>query len=187
MSTKKTSKQAVSFEETLRTLDEQLAAYAPKRRAKLKGTEKLDRLAKLVEIPSDLRALWAWADGADGLIVIESRQWLVDDWLQKGAVRGDYPGALDLLSVAEAEKALLSIREAEEDEEIESATKLRLIPFATEQGSGDYLVLDAKGRVLYWNHEEPEELDKVEASLTKLVDRTVGSIKRKELFGGPER
>ncbi len=187
MTAKKTAKQPASFEETRKTLDEQLALYAPKRRAKLKGTDKLDKLAKLVDVPDDLRALWAWADGAEGIIVIESRQWLVDSWRQQGAVRADYPGALDLLSVAESAKALRSIREAEEDEEVENATKLRLIPFATEPGSGDYLVLDAKGRVLYWNHEEPDELDKVDASLPKLLGRTLQSMKRNELFGGPER
>jgi hypothetical protein len=46
------STEKTSIEETMKTLDEQLAAYAPKRHAKIKGTAKLDRLAKLVELPS---------------------------------------------------------------------------------------------------------------------------------------
>jgi hypothetical protein len=186
MATKKTTKRGASIEETLKTLDQQLAGYAPKRHAKIKGTGKLDRLAKLVPIPSNLRALWAWADGAKGIIVLESHQWLVDEWKKKGAVPAQYPGALDLFSVEAAEQELRLIREAEEDQEVENAQELKLIPFAAEPGSGDCLVLDAKGRVFYWNHEEPEELNEVEASLAKLLERTVQSVKRRELFGGPE-
>ncbi len=81
---------------------------------------------------------------------------------------------MDLLSVREAERALLFIREAEEDERV--ARTREMIPFAAEPSSSEHLVVDDEGRVLLWRREDPSALEEVAASLADLLDEAARAI-----------
>ena len=155
---------------TLARLDEALLAYAPTRKAAMRPASSLAALEQLGPVPEALRALWAWCDGCSELLPISASA----DAAQ-----------LDLLSASEAAEALASIREAREDED-EDAT-FPHVPFATEAGSGNFVVLDARGRALYWDHEEGAvDPDPVAPSLDALLARALAAVQKKRLFGGPE-
>ncbi|HRG99337.1 MAG TPA: histone H1-like repetitive region-containing protein, partial [Polyangiaceae bacterium] len=155
---------------TLARLDEALRTYAPSRKAAMRPAPSLAALERLGPVPEALRALWAWCDGCSELLPMSA----APDAAQ-----------LDLLSASEAAEALASIREALEDED-EDAT-FPHVPFATEPGSGNFVVLDARGRALYWDHEEGAvEPAPVAPSLDALLARALAAVQKKRLFGGPE-
>ncbi len=167
MATKKTAKakaKTPTVEEQVHALGEALTRYAPERVAKVRPAKSLAKLEALVAIPPALRALWSWADGFPGLLVTAS------DDLERG---------FDLFSVSVAAKTIAMNREA-------GGFADDLIPFAGEDGSGDCYALDARGRVLYWDHEEGEA-SKHAASISVVLANTRRSIEEQALFGGPER
>lgn len=165
---------SASLERALRRLDAALALHAPERHATLRKDARLDRLAERVAIPSELRALWRWADGAAGLVTLPERR------SEAGARRDARASArprrsrMDLLSVREAERAILFIREAEEDERV--ARTREMVPFAAEPSSSEHLVVDDEGRVLLWRREDPAALEEVAASLADLLDEAARAI-----------
>jgi hypothetical protein len=167
MATKKTAKatgKPAAFEASVRELAGMLARYAPTRMAKVSGAKSLAKLEALVTVPPELRALWSWADGCPGLLVMFA---------------DDLGRALDLFSVDDAVKTIEINRDAADFPE-------DLIPFAGESGSGDCFAIDGKGRVVYWDHEEGEASPHAK-SLAVVLASTLKSIQKEALFGGPER
>ncbi len=167
MATKKAAKRKTSttdFEGQVREIAAMLEAYAPTRARKIRGAKSFAKLEALVPVPPDLRRLWSWADGAADLLVMSS---------------DDLERAVSFYSVDEARKTLTINREAEDFPE-------DVIPFAGETGSGDSYVLDAKGRVLYWDHEEGAT-SRHAASVGVVLANTQRAIQKGALFGGPER
>jgi hypothetical protein len=141
-----------------------LATYAPSRMATVRGATSFAKLEALVTVPSALRSLWSWADGASELLVLEGH---------------DLERSFDLLSVDDAARSIEINRDAGDFAD-------DLVPFASESGSGDCYALDSKGRVLYWDHEEGEASLHA-ASLSNVLKLTKKSIQEESLFGGPER
>lgn len=141
---------------------EALRAYAPKRTARLRGAKTFRSLERLTDVPTELRALWSVVDGASEVIVPNPRS--LDD-------------AIDLLSVADAASELASLKKQVHFPEA-------VVPFATD-GAGNYLAVDARGRVVDWDH-ETRKLRAIAPSVEGLLARTTTAMKKKALFGGPE-
>jgi hypothetical protein len=144
----------------VKELAEALQKYAPARCAKFRGAKRFAALEKLVEIPDSLRALWSWVDGTNEIIVA-----------------GEIDEASDLMSVAEAASATAKLRKV-------ATFSADLVPFATD-GAGNFAVVDARGRVLDWDH-ETRKTTTIAPSFTRLLARTMTAIRNKELWGGPE-
>src|SRR5262245_58072593 len=121
---------------TLDAIDTALRTYAPTLKSKLLPASSFAELEKVTPVPEALRTLWSWSDGCPGFFWISA------------TFSGN---AVDFLSVEEVASALTRLHTLQDGEGEDAA--FSGIPFATEQGSGNYLVLDGAGRVRYWDHE----------------------------------
>jgi predicted DNA-binding WGR domain protein len=160
------AKAAAAVDDGLTAVLERIAArlveYAPERRASLRGAKSLAPLEKLTPVHAALRALRAWADGAEELIVPSA---------------SDLEGAMDLLSVKQAAADLKLLRQA-------AAFPAGLCPFAGD-GAGNYVTADDRGHVLDWDH-ETRKTRKLAPSVAALLARTEQALARGVLYGGPE-
>jgi hypothetical protein len=149
----------------VRELDKTLRAYAPERHAALRGAKNFKKLEQLIAVPAALRALWSWADGSDELIASDPDE--------------EHGLAMELFGVERAASELSGIRESIDD------FPKDFVPFSGD-GAGNYLSLDARGRVIDWDH-ETHDTRVVAKSLAALLRLTVRAMSKGNLFGGPEK